>query len=118
MNDQEFLASLNYVHHHQFITSSKLIIFYIVLIYYYIRSLLFRLLHLFLFHMRVFLSNQLIAFFLSSFELKAILLIYSIKTLCVSLLNLYYVFNINLLFFYEFFMISLILSMSVLFFSR
>ena len=34
---------------------------------------------------------------LSSFELKAILLISSVKTLCFSLLNLYCVFNINLL---------------------
>ena len=37
---------------------------------------------------------------LSSFELKAILLIYSVKTLCLSLLNLCCVFNIILLFFY------------------
>ena len=41
---------------------------------------------------------------LLSFELKAILLIFSVKTLCFSLLNLYRVFNISLLFF-EFFMI-------------
>ena len=37
---------------------------------------------------------------LSSFELKAILLISSVKTLCLSLLNLCCVFNIILLFFY------------------
>ena len=42
---------------------------------------------------------------LSSFELKAILLVSSVKILCLSLLNLCCVFNINLLFFYEFFMI-------------
>ena len=36
---------------------------------------------------------------LSSFEVKAIFLIFSIKTLCVSLLNLCCVFNISLLFF-------------------
>ena len=35
---------------------------------------------------------------LSSFELKAILFISSVKTLCLSLLNLCCVFNINLLF--------------------
>ena len=36
---------------------------------------------------------------LSSFELKAILLISSVKTLCFSLLNLFCIFNIDLLFF-------------------
>ena len=36
---------------------------------------------------------------LSSFELKAILLISSVKTLCLSLLNLCCVFDINLMFF-------------------
>ena len=36
---------------------------------------------------------------LSSFELKAILLISSAKILCLSLLNRYFVFNIHLLFF-------------------
>ena len=37
---------------------------------------------------------------LSSFELKAVLLISSVKTLCLSFLNLCCVFNINILFFY------------------
>ena len=36
--------------------------------------------------------------FLSSFELNAIILISSVKTLCISLLNLFCVFNIDLLF--------------------
>ena len=49
---------------------------------------------------------------LSSFELKAILLNSLVKTLCLSLLNLFCVFNIYI-FFYKFFMISLILSMSI-----
>ena len=43
---------------------------------------------------------------LSSFELKAILIISSLKTLCLSLLNLYCDFNIDLLFLmnsYDFF---------------
>ena len=39
---------------------------------------------------------------LSSFELKAILLISSVKTLCLSLLNLRCVFNIDLLFLVNF----------------
>ena len=42
---------------------------------------------------------------LSSFELKAIVLISSVKILCFSLLNLCCVFKIISLFFYEFFMI-------------
>ena len=42
---------------------------------------------------------------LSSFELKAILLFVSVKTSCFLLLNLFYVFNINLLFLYKLFMI-------------
>ena len=43
---------------------------------------------------------------LLSFELKAILLISPVKTLCLSILNLCYVRNVNLLFlmhFYDFF---------------
>ena len=41
---------------------------------------------------------------LSSLALNAILLTFSVNTLCFSLLNLCCVFNINLLFFYKFFM--------------
>ena len=43
--------------------------------------------------------------FLSSFELKEILLISSVKTLCPSILKISCVFNIILLFFYEVFLI-------------
>ena len=95
MNDQEFVASLPFMF--SLITSSKLIIF--VSIYYIvIYSLLFHILDLSLFHMDMFLLNQLIAF-LSLFELKAILLISSVNTLCLSVLNRGFVFDINLLFF-------------------
>ena len=51
---------------------------------------------------------------LSSFELKAILLISLIKTLCLSLSNLCCVFNITFLYF----VISLRLSTSIPFFSK
>ena len=51
---------------------------------------------------------------LSSFELKAILLISSVKTFCLSLLSLCYIFNIGLLVFIN----SFILSISILFSSR
>ena len=56
---------------------------------------------------------------LSSFELKAILLISSVKTLCFSLLNLCFVFSINLLFITNSLCLLLQqkkLSMSILFF--
>ena len=74
----------------------------IVLLFSYIKSLPFHLLDLCLFHMDIFLLNQLIVFFLSSFELKANLLISSVKsnvfissvkTLSLSLLNICCVFN-------------------------
>ena len=55
---------------------------------------------LFIPHLYVFIES-----ILPSFELKAILLISSVKVLYFSLLNIYCVFNVNLLFFYEFFMI-------------
>ena len=55
---------------------------------------------------------------LSSFKLKAILLISSLKTLCLSLLNLCCVFNISLLFYTNSFLSSLRLSTSILFISK
>ena len=92
--------------------------FCIVALYCYAKSVLFHLLDLGSFHMRMFLLNQLII--LLSFELKEILLIYSVKTLCLLRLNLCCVFNIV---FYEFFMIfvntihvSLIFSQVILFY--
>ena len=55
---------------------------------------------------------------LTSFEIKSILLISSVKTLCLSLLNLCCVFNINLLFLMNCLWFFSALSMSVSFFSR
>ena len=55
---------------------------------------------------------------LSAFEFQAILLIFPVKSLCLSLLKLFLVFNISLMFFYQFFMIFLRLSTLVSFFSR
>ena len=52
---------------------------------------------------------------LSSFEIKAILLISSVKTLCLSLLNLCWVFNINFLFFMNSMWRSLRISVLTLF---
>ena len=53
---------------------------------------------------------------LSSFELKSILLIFSVKSLCLSLLNPCCVFNINLLFFMNSLLSFLRLSMLILFY--
>ena len=55
---------------------------------------------------------------LSSFELKAILLISSVKTLCLSLLNLCCAFNISLLFFMDSFLSYLRRSTSIFFFLK
>ena len=52
---------------------------------------------------------------LSSFELKAILSISSVQTLCLSLLNLYSVFNIDFLFLMNSLLFFLRLSMSIFF---
>ena len=52
-----------------------------------------------------------------SFELRAILLIYSVKTLCLLLINLCYIFNIDLVFLMTC-LRFLRLSMLILFFSR
>ena len=67
------------------------------------------------FRVNMFLSSQFITFF-SSFELKAIILLSSEKTLCFSLLNLHCVFNISLLLFMIFLLPSLSLSKSIFFF--
>ena len=58
--------------------------------------------------------KSIICILLSSFEIKTILLISSVKTLCLLFLNLCCVFNITLLFFTN----SLRQSTSMLFFSR
>ena len=96
-----------------FTTSSKLIIFCIVLLDCYIKSFLYHLLNLCLFHVHMFLSTDCIL--LSLVELKAILWISSVKILCLSLWNLCCIFNIALLFVNSLWF-SLILSASILLF--
>ena len=82
--------------------TSELIIFRL---FYYIVTFnlfffIFCLLDLCLFHMHMFQSNQLITFFIlyHHLNLKQPYSFFS-KTLCLSFLNLWYIFNINLLFF-------------------
>ena len=79
-----------------FITSSKSIISCISWWYPRVESLLFNLLDLCSFHLHMFLLNQLISFFHHNLNLKSIFLVSSVKT-CLSLLNLYCVFNKDLL---------------------
>ena len=84
-----------------FFYNVKLILFCIVLLYCRISSLLFKLLDLFSFHMHMFLYvsiESIDCIFLSSFEVKTILLISSLKALCLSLLNLCCAFDTDLLF--------------------
>ena len=81
-----------------FAKSSKLIIF--VLFYYIVPFNLFYIPEICLFHTHMHVSTESIdCILLSSFELKAMLLISSVNTLCFLLLNLCCVFNISLLFF-------------------
>ena len=115
MDDQKFVAKLDYVLlcfllQHQ----SKLIIFYIVLLLYcYIYSSL-SLTKSLLVPCTYVSVESIDCILLSSFEFRAILLISSVKTLCLLLLNLFCILNIDLLFFIS----SLTLSMSILNFSR
>ena len=80
--------------------------FCITSLYCYIEYFLFHLLDLLLIPYAYVSIKSIDYILLSLFELEAILLISSLKTLCISFLDLCYVFNIYL-FFYEFFMIFL-----------
>ena len=87
-----------------FVTSLKSIIF--VLLYYIVTFDLVFFTHYILLVPYVYVSIKLIdCICWSSFELKVILLISSVKTLCPFLLNLFCTFDVTLLYFYEFFMI-------------
>ena len=68
--------------------------FCIILLYYYIKSFLFHFPDLCLFHMH-FSIKSIDFILLSSLELKAILLIYSVKTLCFLLLDFCCLFSNN-----------------------
>ena len=86
-----------------FIISSKLVIF--VLLYYIVTFNLAFFTHYILLVPYVYISIESIdCISWSSFELKVILLVSSVKTLCPFLLNICCVFDISLLDFYEFFM--------------
>ena len=87
-----------------FFISSKLIIFGIVLLYCYIY--LFSFLHTKSLHVPyAYISIKSIGCYFYPLLKTAILLISSVKVPCFFLLNLYFTCNINLLFFYKFFMI-------------
>ena len=95
-----------------FTTSSKLIIFCSILLLHLISSL--SLTKYLLVPFACVFIEWIDCVLLSSFELKTILLISFVKTL----LNLYCIFNIDLLFFIHSLWFSLSLSMSILLFSR
>ena len=99
-----------------FVTSSKLIIFYCVIILLHLISSfsLTRSLNVPYIYVSI---KSIYYILLSSFERKAVLLISSVKTLCLSLLNLCCAFNINLLFFMNSLISFLRLSMSISSFS-
>ena len=63
------------------------------------RSKYYYILNLCSFHMRMFLPNNKDCIFFSSFEVKVILLVSSVKTLCLWLINFCCIFSISLLFF-------------------
>ena len=91
-----------------FVTSTNLIIFCIVLLHcciYFLLSYNFLFTRSLLTPYAYVSMKSINCILLSLFELKVILLISSVKILCFSLLNLYSVFNINLLLFHKFFMI-------------
>ena len=103
IDDQEFVANLDYILLFVFsITSSKLIIFCIVLLYFITLhySLLWHLLNLCFCSFHIYICfYQIDSFLLLSFELKVIWSMSSVKILCLSLLNLCCVFNVDQLFF-------------------
>ena len=99
MDDQEFVANLNYVLLCLFCNIIKInrflypfiILLHLIPFFSFTRSMLVP---------YAYVSIESIDYILlSPFELKPILLISSVKTLCLSLLNLYCAFNINILFF-------------------
>ena len=115
MDGQEFLPNWIMVFLPSFVTSSKLIIFCIVIILLHlIFSFLLAISLLVLYTYVSIISIDCIL--LSSFELKTTLLISSVKTLYLSLLNLCCVFNIGLFFLWIF--ITFSETMLVLLFAR
>ena len=82
---EEFLANLNYVFFYNIIKVNDFLYCFIILLHLISSfSLTF---FLYLFHIAYVSIESIDCIFLSSFELNAILLISSVKTLCLSLLN-------------------------------
>ena len=104
MDGQEFLANLDYVlltlllQHHQSYNIKVNHFLYLFIILLHLISSLSLTKSLLVPHAYVSIES-IDSILLSSFELKAILLISSVKTLCLSLLNLCCILNIDLLFF-------------------
>ena len=100
VNGQEFLSNLDYALLCLLFNIIKVEHFYIVFYYFFLH-----LISSFLYAKSLLVSYAYVSVdsidcnLLSSFELKVIFLISSVKTLCLSFLNLYCIFNIILLFF-------------------
>ena len=98
MDDQEIVANLDYVllcfllQHHQ----NESFLYHFIILLYLITS--FSLTSSLLSPYAYVSIESIDCILLSIFELKAIMLISSVKTLCLSLFNLFCVFNIDLLF--------------------
>ena len=116
MDNQEFLTNLDYVLFFIFYNIVKVNYFsYRFIILLHLISSLSLTKSLLVPYAYVTLSNHLVSFFSPSFELIAILLIFPVKTLYLSLLNLYCIFNIDLLFSINSLWFSLTLSISIVF---
>ena len=116
MDGQEVLINLIMLFYVFFGNIVKVKHFCIVLLYYYVSFFCSYILDLCLFHMHMHIESV-DYIILSSLELLAILLTTSVKTLCLSLLNICCVFNIGL-FFNEFFFICFKAICIISFFSK
>ena len=114
MEDQEFMTNLDYVLF-CFVLKDKHFLYGFIILLHLISFLLTRSLLVPYAHISI---ESIDCILLSSFKIKAILLISSIKTFCFSLLNYCCGFNINLLLFMNSLSFVLILSTPILFISR
>ena len=114
MEDQDFMTNLDYVLF-CFVLKDKHYLYGFIILLHLISFLLTRSLLVPYAHISI---ESIDCILLSSFKIKAILLISSIKTFCFSLLNYCCGFNIDLLLFMNYLSFVLILSTPILFISR
>ena len=116
MDDQEIVASLDYVYFVlcftalMMLSNHLIILLHLISFFPFTRSLIVPYASVSI--------KSIDCFLLSSFELNGNLLISSVRTLCLSLLNNYWVFNIDLLFLMNSLLFFSIQSLLILFLSR